>query len=96
MYFRWKALKLIFVSISGFSDLVSAVVEAVETTDMGVSPCHAFGVSPPLPKSPDVGVMLIPLLPRSFRPSGPGVITSVSFFPATEIHSGSCESSASR
>ena len=82
------------MSISGFSGSVR--VNVVEVTDMGVSPCQALGVSPPLPYRPVIGVMLVPRLPRNLRPSGPGVITSVSLRPAAAIHSWSCDSSASR
>ena len=71
-------------------------IEVVEVTDMGVSPCQALGVSPPRPYRLDMGVMLVPLLPRNLRPSGPGVITSVSLRPAAAIHSWSWESSALR
>ena len=70
--------------------------EVIEATDMGVSPCQALGVSPLRPYRPITGVMLVPRLPRNLRPSGPGVITSVSLRPAAAIHSWSCASSALR
>ena len=73
------------VSMSGDSDLV-VEMEVVEVTDMGVSPCQALGVSSPLPYRLDMGVMLVPLLPRNLRPSGPGVMTSLSLRPAVAIH----------
>ena len=78
------------------TDFSGFAVEVVDMTDMGVSPCHALGVSPPRPYRPVIGVILIPLLPRILRPSGPGVITSVSLRPAAAIHPWSCESSAFR
>lgn len=93
VYFVWKALRDMFVSTSGFSGFVE--VDVIEVTDMGVSPCQAFGVSSPLPYRV-IGVMLVPLLPRNLRPSGPGVITSVSLRPAAAIHPWSCDSSALR
>ncbi len=77
-----------FVSISGLEGALGVAVLVVnETTDMGVSPCHALGVSPPLPTKSGPGVMLVPRLPRSCLPLGPGVITSVSFRPAATTHS---------
>lgn len=69
-------------------------MDVVDITDMGVSPPQPLGVSPPRPNRPVVGVILVPLLPRDLLPSGPGVITSVSFRPAAAIHSSSRESRA--
>lgn len=71
-------------------------MDDVDTTDMGVSPPQPLGVSPPLPNSLEVGVILVPLFPRNLLPSGPGVMTSVSFRPAAAIHASSCESRAFR
>ena len=71
-------------------------MDVVDATDKGVSPAQPLGVSPPLPNRPELGVILVPLLPRSLLPSGPGVMTSVSFRPAAAIHSSSCESRAFR
>lgn len=71
-------------------------MDVVDTTDMGVSPPQPFGVSPPLPNRAEAGVILVPLLPRSLLPSGPGVMTSVSFRPAAAIHSSSRASRAFR
>ena len=84
------------MSTEGFSGLVVVAVDVVEDIDMGVSPPQPWGVSPPFPYGPAVGVILVPLRPRSLLPSGPGVMTSVSFLPAAAIHSESCESSAFR
>ena len=73
------------VSMSGC--LFSTAGSVVDVVDIGVSPCHSLGVSMPIPWSPLMGVMLVPLLPRSLRPSGPGVMTSVNLLPAAAIHS---------